>query len=434
MADSIAERNFYRTVVEGAHDLIAAFDETGEIVFATESTQRLLGVRSGDVIGENIVDYIHPEDLDQVFLVLGYAGRQLESVGSGVIRLLDGDGEPVPVDVSLGEAFDGGRRLLVAFCRFALSRQSESETLLRLLDGLPTAEVLAPLVNAISWQNAGSHMAIVWDDHGVRRCVHTGLNDHLCGISDADPWGSVRASGTGVLSIDLSGLDATLRSHALDADRGGYWVEPVPAPGTDEPALVTIWTPSGGVDPRIHEIGMQITRRYLGVVLEFVAQRRALNHTVSHDGLTGLHNRAALEQIFDAETTAGALLFCDLDRFKSINDTFGHAIGDELLRLAGRRLQGCARADDLVARLGGDEFVVFVRETDRQRIEVLARRIVDAFAQPFTVEGRVLDVGMSIGLSVSRHLTGAALRAADQAMYDAKSMGRGRFRWAEPLD
>jgi diguanylate cyclase (GGDEF)-like protein len=129
-----------------------------------------------------------------------------------------------------------------------------------------------------------------------------------------------------------------------------------------------------------------------------------------------------------------ALLLIDLDRFKPVNDTFGHAAGDELLRGVAQRLQECVRETDVVARLGGDEFAVLqVATADREGIETLARRIVEVVSAPYTLDGRPATVGASIGIarSADSQQIEQLFHNADLALYRVKSQGRNSFRLFE---
>jgi diguanylate cyclase (GGDEF)-like protein len=166
-------------------------------------------------------------------------------------------------------------------------------------------------------------------------------------------------------------------------------------------------------------------------------------YLASHDALTGLPNRVLfqdrLEQAFaQAERNQGALsvLCVDLDHFKDVNDTLGHAAGDRLLQQAAARLEKCLRKSDTLARLGGDEFAII--QGDKPQPEgaaSLAQRIVDALAGPFDLEGREVVVGSSVGIALSSTDTpldpGHMLRHADLALYQAKEEGRGAFRFFE---
>jgi diguanylate cyclase (GGDEF)-like protein/PAS domain S-box-containing protein len=165
-------------------------------------------------------------------------------------------------------------------------------------------------------------------------------------------------------------------------------------------------------------------------------QVSSLRHQAMHDALTGLPNRTmlfdALESSIDlarAEKSALGLMLMDLDRFKDVNDMFGHHFGDALLRQVAFRLHNQLRGDDMVARLGGDEFaVVLSRSAGAQSAALMARRILGALQQPFVIEAQVLEVGASIGIALyPEHGTNARqlLRNADVAMYAAKQNQMG---------
>jgi diguanylate cyclase (GGDEF)-like protein len=167
-----------------------------------------------------------------------------------------------------------------------------------------------------------------------------------------------------------------------------------------------------------------------------VAQRTAgeLARLRHYDPLTGLPNRSLLlERLTQAEHNAGtALLFLDLDRFKAVNDTWGHAAGDTLLIEVAQRLLTAAGPESLVARLGGDEFVVLCRGLDRVALIGIAERIRQAIDTPFEIAGRSCHVSASIGIAMADQLGGDLVRAADMAMYAAKQCGGNRGMVYEP--
>jgi diguanylate cyclase (GGDEF)-like protein/PAS domain S-box-containing protein len=160
-----------------------------------------------------------------------------------------------------------------------------------------------------------------------------------------------------------------------------------------------------------------------------------------HDALTGLPNRTLFgEKIDEAIASAGreggfAVLSFDLDRFKQVNDTLGHHVGDELLRLAAKRLLHCAAEVDTVARLGGDEFAIVQRRVDGPEAAAnLAHRAIEALSAPYDVVGHRITIGASIGISLSsgEGLTrDKLLKSADIALYRAKADGRGTWRFFE---
>jgi diguanylate cyclase (GGDEF)-like protein len=171
-------------------------------------------------------------------------------------------------------------------------------------------------------------------------------------------------------------------------------------------------------------------------------RERSLRQQAEFDPLTGLANRAMFERA--ARVALGrcrkghgsvALLFLDLDRFKPVNDTHGHAVGDWLLRRVAERIRETLRAQDLVARIGGDEFAVLLDALPEAAAERIAEKLVRTLAKPFVYNDIELEVGCSIGLAhVPPHRPDfeSLLHAADMAMYEAKQQGRNTWRVGEP--
>ena len=162
-----------------------------------------------------------------------------------------------------------------------------------------------------------------------------------------------------------------------------------------------------------------------------------LQHQAYHDPLTGLPNRALLMErlnsVFNNSPArcSVALLFLDLDRFKRVNDTLGHAVGDELLVQVTRRLRACVRPQDLVARLGGDEFTVLLEHIrGEQHALQVAQRIKKALHHPFQLADQTVQIGTSIGIALNMYSgiePDVLLHQADLAMYRAKALGRGQY-------
>ncbi|PLS86885.1 MAG: hypothetical protein CYG60_04730, partial [Actinobacteria bacterium] len=185
--------------------------------------------------------------------------------------------------------------------------------------------------------------------------------------------------------------------------------------------------------------------RLFGTVHD-ITERKALEDQLAyqafHDALTGLPNRALLTDRLEhalarAERSESsvAVLFLDLDRFKIVNDSLGHEVGDELLKAVGRRLQRCLRPEDTAARIGGDEFVVLLEDIASASYAVrVAERIIAALRTPFDVAGHEMVVTTSIGIALSSHGHGASdlLRDADVAMYRAKDKGKARYQVFDP--
>jgi diguanylate cyclase (GGDEF)-like protein/PAS domain S-box-containing protein len=184
-----------------------------------------------------------------------------------------------------------------------------------------------------------------------------------------------------------------------------------------------------------------------GVVLHTrdVSERKQLEdqlvHQAFHDGLTGLANRTRLsERVEQALGRVGpanvAVLFVDLDDFKHVNDSLGHAAGDQLLVAAAKRLQSCLRPSDIAARFGGDEFAILLeRVTDAAAATSVASRILATLHQPFGLHGRTIPIKASVGVAVGGPGVERAeelLRNADVAMYVAKAEGKDRYALFQP--
>ncbi len=188
-------------------------------------------------------------------------------------------------------------------------------------------------------------------------------------------------------------------------------------------------------------------------VTEVRHSEERIRHLAMHDSLTGLANRQSFmdtlqaacvqaSETGDPEPSARssrddrlALHLLDLDRFKSVNDTFGHAVGDALLVAVAARLRGCTREESVIARLGGDEFGILSSVADAGDASVLAQRIIDAVSEEYALAGARQSIGVSVGVSFV--LAGESapvdrMREADLALYAAKAAGRGVFRFFDP--
>jgi len=254
-----------------------------------------------------------------------------------------------------------------------------------------------------------------------------------------DNGGTTDATGVGVNYLDVcrraaaAGCqDAVAASAGLVAVLGGETVEcdleyacPSPAVGR---WFVLRFTPIAGPEPGVLVSHMNISRRKIA---EGDLERRA-----SEDPLTRLANRALFSQRLTSALTRRSartaradvgLLYLDLDGFKPVNDTFGHAAGDEVLQAVAVRLKLLTRPQDTAARLGGDEFAVLAPRIAAHGLALLAARIEEALAEPHVIHGNTVEVSASVGayLAGPGENVVAALNRADEAMYVAK---RARLR------
>jgi diguanylate cyclase (GGDEF)-like protein/PAS domain S-box-containing protein len=252
---------------------------------------------------------------------------------------------------------------------------------------------------------------------------------------DAAPGDPIATGQQTIHPDDLAWLTRERRSVAGEKASNEYrMVRPDQSVRWIQTRSFPIPNPSGP-SPLIVEIIEDITQRK--------ETQRQLVHMARHDALTGIPNRTllyeALGHAFERaarDHLVASILLIDVDHFKNVNDTLGHAIGDALLREFAARLANCIRPGDTVGRLGGDEFAIIVLTPGSLKgpIEV-ADRIQDALDRPFLLEEQRISVTASIGIASSPPESAnidALLRCADIAMYEAKAAGRNTFRWYTP--
>ncbi|MCP5029315.1 MAG: GGDEF domain-containing protein [Actinomycetia bacterium] len=269
--------------------------------------------------------------------------------------------------------------------------------------------------------------------------VHSGFSADL---TENLPWVTAARSGRRVVVSDVS-HDSRFPDLATTAadwpGMGSVTVEPVVATG-DNAVLgaVVVWAPIAEELPDV--VDVELAAVLAGIVLERQSADAGLVYRATHDLLTGVSNRPALIDRLDRALADDsrrehpvALLFCDLDGFKAINDLYGHHVGDLALVDVARRLAEAVRPGDTVARYGGDEFVVLCEEVDgAEGATMIADRLVEAVRErPLDVdEGVQVALGISVGIRVSGddETTDSMLRDADTAMYRAKAEGGATSR------
>ncbi|WP_329406452.1 diguanylate cyclase [Nocardia vinacea] len=418
-AEQLAQR--YRSLVEHTPDGIVVH-ERGTVVYANQATARMLAADSADeVIGQPLTRFVHPDSVPSMvdrISQLTIAGAASEPTEMKLIRV---DGEIVPVEtVSVLTAWHDHLAYQVVIHDLTAQRAAEA-----------------------AQRRAEQHFTTVVSqlEEGVVVIDRNGR------IESANP-AAVRIFGTDERTGELIGATIDeLPLILLDANAQ-------PLPPSRHPVARTLATGETitgyifGVDRHDGQ------RRWLSGssrllnpgdpdspavssfadITEFRASRRQLEFQATHDSLTGLANRSLiLSQLANAlaaseDLPVTTVLFIDMDGFKAINDTLGHAIGDTVLQIVAQRLQRALRGTDLVGRLGGDEFLVLLSgRTRRLDLDSLVERLRSTMAEPIIARGHRIEVNASIGvteLAEGDHRTPeAVLHDADLAMYRAKPTG-----------
>jgi len=406
-----------RAIMDNVAEGIITIDEKGIIESFNAAAEHLFGYSCNEVLGENVKilmpdPYYSNHD--------GYLQRFLESnvkncLGIG-FREVEGkrkDGDVFAMELSISEVKLPERRIFVGMVK-DISKRKESEANMRKL-----SSALAQTADSV----------IITDSSGVIEYVNTGFQE-TTGFTREEAMGkSPNILKSGLQDTDFyKQLWKTIRAGKVYREvivnrrKGGeiYYEEKTITPIRDEHDNICNFVSSG----------KDITDR--------MRTQERLQYLAHHDVLTKLPNRLLfldrLSQSMAHTSRSGnllALMFLDLDRFKVINDTLGHQIGDELLKELAERLQSAIRSEDTVARLSGDEFAVLLMDMHSlDDIAHIANNLLNEVNQPFQMQGRELFLTTSIGIAIYPDNSDDAdtmLKHADVAMYKAKSSGRNQY-------
>lgn len=386
------------------------------VVRANRAFLRMTGLRADQAIGRPIVDIVHPGGEDEPCPV---CRAQIERRDAVITLEADHPANPLgaPIEVvSCVIRAPGGEATGILMSIRDLSRARRTEERLR---------------QAITVFNNTQEGIMVVDPERHIVAVNPAFSE-ITGYGEDE----VRGKDPNLLASGRHGRDFYRAMWTALRD-GGRWQGEIwnrRKNGEIYPQWLTISAVANG--------NARLTG-YVGVFTDISEAKRSqaqLEFLAHHDPLTGLPNRlllrARLEHGMEEAAREGsqlALLFLDLDRFKDVNDSLGHSIGDELLCEVARRLRDVVRREDTVARLGGDEFTVLLEHLkDGEDAARLARKLLDRLMQPYLMGERTLYLGASIGISLYPRDCGdveSLLRNADAAMYRAKESGRNTYQF-----
>jgi diguanylate cyclase (GGDEF)-like protein/PAS domain S-box-containing protein len=426
-------------ILDSALDCILTTDHEGRVVEFNAAARRLFGYTRSEILGREVADTIVPPTLrDELrqrlrdFVLTGEnqdLGRRREATA------MRADGSLVPIEVVVVPAYVKGRVILTAYIRdlsgrrraerLAVARQRATQALtasLSLAEATPT--VLEALVSGLECADAR-----LW-------------------VAEGDPPEPALAGtspGGSTAPLAASPDDALVRRTFEDGEaawtggNGATLAVPVRIGGQVLGVLEVRWkrAPAREADlvPAVADVA--------SLFALFLKRQRAesdLHRFARYDSLTGLPNRSffldTLERTLSRagrQRTRSALLFLDLDGFKSVNDGLGHAAGDAVLQTMADRLRGGTRTSDVVARIGGDEFTVLVQNLTRaDDAALVVRGLLDRLARPCLADEQEVTLSASAGISVypdDGTDADTLLRNADLAMYRAKQEGKNTYRF-----
>lgn len=415
------DENFLKSLIRQAPDGVLVTDEAGRIEVANAQVLDDFGYRADELVGKS-VDVLLPEQRRPVHAAhradYWHAPRPRSMTKGGVLSGRHRDGSEFPVEISLGLAKVGDKRRAIAFVRNVAERrrlQAENEKLLQLLQESPDWVLLIDGELSIEHANPAAIAALGVVPSGGQR-----LEQYFVRFG----------TGTSCTAcLEAARTNGSWSGEGLVVARDGVQV-PVSI-------VVTAHGQHSGEPLHYAVVARDLTER--------VRWEKQLTYHATHDALTGLPNRLILSDRIERAIPVArrserllAVLFLDLDNFKLVNDTLGHAAGDELLQAVTRRMQAALRQEDTLTRFGGDEFVVVLPNLENVAgAERVASKLLEVLDAPFAVGGRRLVTKASIGIyagPADEDTAEVMLRKADQAMYRAKRAGRGCYRFFEQGD
>ncbi len=403
-------------IVESSDDAITAITRDGLIATWNAGAERLYGYTAAEAVGQPVSMLIPPERAHELAEIIARVGRRESMRHFETVRVCK-DGRRVDVSLTVspiqGTAESGIGASIIAR-DITEHRRAEAQTRL-------TAKVFE-----------SSDQGILITDAQARIISANRAFEEITGYAQEEVAGKTPA----VLSSgrhDKVFYSDMWRSIA----ENGYWQGEI-WNRRKNGEIYPEWLTASAVKDERGDV-----THYIGVFSDISEQRAArerIEYLAHYDALTGLPNRSRLQELLAATTanargaqTKVAVLFLDLDRFKDINDSLGHAAGDALLVAFAERLKSCIRADDAVIRLGGDEFVAVLAEIKKsEHAAVVAEKIIAAAAKPYLVAGQEIVETLSIGISLYPDDGGDAgtlVRNADMAMYAAKEAGRNTYQF-----
>jgi diguanylate cyclase (GGDEF)-like protein/PAS domain S-box-containing protein len=423
----------FRTIVQTSVNPYVVLDPDGEIVWCSDRVEALLGHPAAWAIGRHFLDIIHPSSHEAV--VAEYA-RFMEEHGRrpwvGPPMLLDlthADGSRITCEVSAATAASHGMPGVIVQVR----RWRGTVLLYAAVDALAAGEPLDGVLAKIG--------AIVEHDvPGAIVFVAAGWNGHrfdvVASAPGTEPTHRRLAADIAELPVEEWCRDES-EAHDLAALLEGSglvscWSIPVTVRGDVHPTAAVFLSGSTPIPPPIPSTTIERVAKLVALAIESDHNRRAWRRSATTDHLTDLPNRGGLDEWLTRRSGVHraadiAVLFCDLDEFKQVNDRLGHAIGDRTLRVVAERLRRTVRDGDFVCRWGGDEFVVVC--TDPSAAEALASRLIAQMQEPIGLGDRQPEVGLSIGITYGTTISPLddLLRESDRALLEAKAAGRNRY-------
>jgi diguanylate cyclase (GGDEF)-like protein/PAS domain S-box-containing protein len=440
VAPSVGSPDFYKAIVESAANPYVVIDADLVLRYASPSIELLLGWTPDDWIGQNVAALLSPDSLQLVIAGLeeiGFASRDPQWVGAPLrLFLTTSDGDSIPVDVYSRETERTGVQGTVVQLVRAGASQTMADAVDSILEGRDLDHALSLLTSLVEHDISGTAaiLASGWD--GTRFAQVAG-RDRLLFLRvldpvDRDAVATMLASGLRVADL-FEDLGPDTRAGAVRRGFHACWCAPVPGePGHDPTAALFIWREGPGPPGVIFRDAILRAVSLARLALRWMGQQQVLTWSASHDQLTGLTNREEFQNRLDASAGGSrAVLFCDLDDFKPVNENLGHRAGDRLLAAVAARMRRVC-TECVIARVGGDEFAILLHPSPSLEAALeVAANVQQMLSDPISIDDARAQVGVTIGVAfdpTGRTGSDRLMDHADRLLRQGKAQGKNLVR------
>lgn len=449
-------------ILTAALDCIVSIDHEGNIISFNHAAELTFGHRSEDVVGKRLADVMVPHEWREHHLH-GIAHFNASGKGDLLNRRIEltalhADGKRFPIELAIVPLRVNDKPIFTAFIRDISERKrtealqyAHNHILNMVATGAPLKEILVAIARFAEQHLEDGVCSIHHIDSAsdeLQNCVAPSLPNApqfpllVNGSTLPGRSGDTLLSDDGLTIMDLSTAPWYTEERALAATCELKACSSWPIFGKQKKVVgrLTFYFRKVATLSAWDLQLSSLCRDLAGIAIESRVSEEKIRHLAHHDGLTGLPNRFLFSEYLDIALRNAnryekkfAVFFIDLDKFKEINDTFGHDAGDQVLREISKRLRSSLRVTDRIARMGGDEFYVLIEElTDGQYAAHVAQKLLDVAARPFIVRGEERQISISIGIAIypDDGINGQSLlRNADAAMYRAKDLGKNAYQF-----